>query len=502
MHIHRTLLLGASLLLCANVSAWAQTLSGFTSKSPEELTSEGRLVVGKGVDYQQSTEDEKVLSGRLKSSMLDRRRFAWHIVEQMLLPTKVKLPEGDAAVDVPRWQTWYEGGQTLEATGANELPDLILLYIRKLKANPGADRASLAEETLDDQAKRSLAPALTDERFTTVLQQFKNVPGLPAEFVERGSTAFSPSFVTHVLTNAEAIEKCERDMPSDEPPPSDTDFSNCIPEFPRSAVMVKTSWAPLKGGIPQHATDAAAMAKVIEDGTWPLPSTESIKHPSRGNIYTNVSKDDTEYALKAIHFSTKDVREWVWVSLWWDPDPRNDFGADMPESIKKYNDGVWANYKMCVMSAFDEGDPEPWTHYSGAQDSLAKSIKATHESIQKQIREGGKQVPELVDFDAKSLGPWQAPYDVPTTWCSNPNVETHPANGRTSCVGCHQGSFTNNDERPGEEMHFWRIMTGDVPQFGRSQYRKNFPADFTWSFGFEFQPEITAAREKVGFNWP
>ena len=162
--------------------------------------------------------------------------------------------------------------------------------MRKLKANPSADRSTLAEQTLDDQAKRSLAPALTDEQFTTVLQQFKNVPGLPAEFVERGSTAFSPSFVTHMLTNAEAIEKCERDMPADEPPPSDTDFSNCIPEFPRSAVMVKTSWVEFEKGIPQHTTDAAAMAKVIENGTWPLPSADSMRHPSRRNICTNVSK--------------------------------------------------------------------------------------------------------------------------------------------------------------------------------------------------------------------
>jgi hypothetical protein len=503
----RIIFLVAVASLLSTEASDAQTLSGFTTKSPEELSQEGRLVVGRGVDYQPSTEDERLFSSRLKNSMLERRKFAWHVVEQMLQPTKVKLPEGDATIDVPRWQTWYEGGRLLDAQATHELPNLTLLYVKKLKANPDADRAKLADDTLNDQTKlnRSLAPALSDQRFTAVLEQFKNVPGLPAEFVERGSTAFSPSFVVHMLTNAEAIEKCERNMTAGQAPPSDTDFSNCIPEFPRSAVMVKTSWVELQQGVPQHDTGAAAMAKVIKEGTWPSTPTESIKHPSRDQIYTNVSKEGTEYALKSIHFSTKDLREWVWVTLWWDPAPRRDFGADMPDTIKSYNGGVWQNYKMCIVSAFDEGDPEPWIHYSGAQQSLGDSIKATYEAIEKQIREGGKQVPFFERFDAKSLGPWETPYDRPTEWCSNPNIETHPANGRTSCIGCHQGSFTNNDARidsDDKEMQFWQIMAGDVPQFGRSQYRRNFPADFAWSFGFEFQSNIAEARRQIGFNWP
>lgn len=482
--------LAALALSSFSIPAGAQTLSGFTEKSPEELTQEGRLIVGRGIDYEPTTENEISLAARLKNSMQERRTFAWHIVEQMLLPTKVKLPEGDVTVDVPRWQTWYEG------MGSQELRGVLDIFFRKLKANPGADRALLADETLDDQADRTLVSSLTDERFTAILEQFKNVPGLPAELGGRGFTLFSPSFVLHVLSNSEAIEKCQQNIAADQPPPSNTNFSNCIPEFPRSSVMVKSVWVPLDQGVKQHKTDASAMTEVITNGTW--PSDTPVKHPTREEIYTNVTKEDTAYGLTAIHFSTKDVREWVWVTLWWDPEARNDLGADMPDSIKSYNGGVWQNYKMCVVSSFEEGDPQPWSHYSG---SLSESLRATHEAIQKQIIEGGKQVPEFSDFDAKSLGPWKAPYNKPTTWCSNPNVEAHPANGRTSCIGCHQGSFTLNDARPGEEMQFWQIMAGDVPQFGRSQYRKNFPPDFAWSFGMEFQGEIASTREDVGFDW-
>ena len=87
----------------------AETLSGFTRKSDQQLTPEGRLVVGRPANYKPSTEDEKLLSAKLKNSMLERRKFAWTIFDQMLYQTRVKLPEGDAEVSVPTWQTWYEG---------------------------------------------------------------------------------------------------------------------------------------------------------------------------------------------------------------------------------------------------------------------------------------------------------------------------------------------------------------------------------------------------------
>ena len=45
----------------------------------------------------------------LEGSMKKRREFAWKIVEQVLQPVKLKLLDGVTEVDVPLWQTWYEG---------------------------------------------------------------------------------------------------------------------------------------------------------------------------------------------------------------------------------------------------------------------------------------------------------------------------------------------------------------------------------------------------------
>ena len=181
---------------------------------------------------------------------------------------------------------------------------------------------------------------------------------------------------------------------------------------------------------------------------------------------------------------TKDVREWVWVSLWWDPNAKTeDFGADQPAAIANFNNGVWRNYKMCVVSALAEKDPQPWASYTGSADTLAGSIKAVYDAIQKQIDTGTESDPASLAtlFDPVpvplelpgALGPWAAPHNQQTSWCSNPNVEAHPGNGRTSCIGCHQFPMTRNEAR-NVDMEFTHVLVGDVPQFGRAKVRENF----------------------------
>ena len=100
------------------------------------------------------------------------------------------------------------------------------------------------------------------------------------------------------------------------------------------------------------------------------------------------------------------------------------------------------------------------------------------------------------------MGPWPAPHNAQTSWCSNPNIEQHPANARTSCIGCHQIAFTRNERRNNIEADFIAAMLGDLPQFGRSLARKNFTAEFSWSFDIEFRPAIKDAKRAVQFEWP
>ncbi len=476
------------------------------------VSPEARVKIGRGEDYVPSTTDPEVLFDKLRASMNDRRVFGWQVVERVLKPKKIKLLDEVTEVEVPLWQTWYEG------SGENtEVRDLIKLYLTNLKpvldADPDADVKPVVAATMKQFSTKDLSSSLTDANFSSVLLQFEGAK--ISDLLGRGSTIFSPSFVEHVLEEARGIDECKFDITAaNQPGPSPDQFSPCMKEFPRDAVMVKTSWEELNNGIPIHDTSKEAMSALIQEGTWPglgHPSKEPpIGHPGRSQIYTNITVDGTEWALKGIHFVTKDVREWVWVSLWWDPNASTDFGADRPASIDNFNGGVWKNYKMCVVSSFAEKDPAPWSQFTGSQQSLGDSIKAVFDAIQADNTRGAKthvgdlaiwlrSVPNPLHL-AGALGPWPAPYNEPTCWCSNPNIERHPANARTSCIGCHQIAFTKNEAR-NREAQFSDVMVGDIPQFGKVRARKNFPAEFSWAFSFEFKPDI-ASGKPAGFSWP
>ena len=470
---------------------------------------EGRVLIGRGKDYRpvSGTKAQQAVFDELMHNMKLRRDFAWSIVDQLLQPTTIKLPGSGVQVDVPLWQTWYERGSDVGPDN-DELTGLFKSFFEKLKKNPSADLPSTADQALNEQANKDLAKSVTVQRMTGVLRQNA---GIPTKFGGQGSTLFSPSFVKHMMVMAKEVENCSHKgiTPATQPPSPDN-FSHCIKEFPRDAVMVKTAWIDLEDGVAVHDTSPAGMTSVINEGTWPggqlHPSAPKIAKPTPGSIYTNETEEGRRFGLAAIHFVTKDVREWVWVSLWWSPDPASDFGADRPAGIAKHNSGVWSNYKMCVASSFDEGDPQPWSHYSGKQDTLGRSIRATFEAIQAHVSKGitGNIIIGLDDakLPATARGPWAAPHNKVTTWCSNPFVEMHAGNGRTSCIGCHQLVMTESLVNPGNRASFLESTRGHEPQFARALIFKNFTTDFSWAFQFQFQSIIGDKRKEVGFEWP
>ncbi|WP_156035574.1 hypothetical protein [Caulobacter sp. UNC358MFTsu5.1] len=444
----------------------------------------GRLLIGRGKDYTPIAEDPKALFDRLEASMADRRKTAWTIVEALLEPQKLTL-EGKT-YEVPLWHTWYEGMSVNP-----EVDQKIKLFIAQLaacKADAACKktRAEIAHEVMEQAGTdKNMVRSLVSANLTQVLKQSEGFDrGAPEEELGRGFTLFSPSFVEHVLAQAQGIETCSNKIPWNQPPPSASQFSPCVDEFPRNAVMVKTSWDEIDGAAPKvsaHATDAAAITAVLKGGSWPKPTLEPV---TTNGIYAVQTTDGKVYGLKSIHFSTKDTREWIWISLWWSPKPDEDFGQDRPAALAKFNGGVWSHYKMCVTTAFNETDPKPWGPYESGQPGLASAIKAAYDGATEQRN--------------------PAPYDKVTTWCSNPNLEHHTGNGRTNCIGCHQYSVTWNELKNRETYFndtYTASMAAEYPQYGRALRRTNFPAEFAWSFGMEFQDQIKEAREDQGFNW-
>ena len=62
------------------------------------------------------------------------------------------------------------------------------------------------------------------------------------------------------------------------------------------------------------------------------------------------------------------------------------------------------------------------------------------------------------------------------TRCSNPYLERGAGNARTNCIGCHQHAGTS--------MLPENILK-DFPSDGRTEVRRNFPADYLFAVGRE-----------------
>jgi len=209
-------------------------------------------------------------------------------------------------------------------------------------------------------------------------------------------------------------------------------------EMPRDAVLVKADWRRKLSGanLPYFDTSAARMRERLAlDADW--ANGDGSADPDASQIYTVTLPSGGEFRLPALHVMTKELDHWLWITLWWSPDPDSDFGADRPATIAALP-GPWRNYKMCVTSAYLEGDPDP---RGGAAGSLGDALAAvSHEG---------------------------AP-----SWCSNPYLELGAGNAATNCIGCHQHG--------GTELTPEAILATE-PHHGATRVRNNFFTDYLWA---------------------
>src|SRR4030095_14742171 len=100
--------------------------------------------------------------------------------------------------------------------------------------------------------------------------------------------------------------------------------------------------------LPVYDTSAAAMKKRLteEDGGW--GGGDRTANPGPDQILVAKLANGTSFRLSGLHIITKELRHWVWITLFWSDEPDSDFGADRPDFIRDLG-GPWAHYKMCVV---------------------------------------------------------------------------------------------------------------------------------------------------------
>lgn len=407
----------------------------------------------------------------LKNSISERRKTGWKIMEQALRRVTVINPKtGEAFMDlssnqpltIPLWQTWYE---------VNEFQEVFeILYWDKLNDSQraaGEAPVHLVEEAMAQHHEKKLLKKWTKPlsdgrtRFEKLLGQLSGPQEISAlnGVSGRGHTLYSPGLIKHFLLNYAKVKEC-RGMPPDfTTGNTDQDFATCMnAPFPEDAVAIKATWNTVTSGLATFDTTAHGMAQTLSQPkpTWkPSNTADTLVFPGAEQIYTsNTFVDDQRspaFSLTGLHVLTKDIAEWMWVSLWWSTTPDQDFGEDRPVIFKNLGpvgaEAVWDNYKMCVTSTFDEGDPDMKRRLNGLK---ADALPPAHDT----------------SLDAALLT--TAYYTQPHTFCSNPYIESTPGVARTNCIGCHQhaGPLASNARQ--------------VPDLG--QLRKSFMTDFLWSF--------------------
>lgn len=439
----------------------------------------GRQLAGVASDYEASDLDEELLV----SDAQRRRQVAWasafKVVEDVPLlglansaemHEDIELPGGEVP-RVPRFQTWY---------GVDDLKRMFQHLYEGMGPSGRAARQAFTDEEIAETIQWNATSLDRSSRWPLdrYLKYVRDLGVCPddmpddecARFVQEkvGGAAsgnarilYSPGTAEHILRNYGAILDCLGKLDTlglDATPESDTNFTLCFgAELPKRGVLVKAQWARAEFGkqMPVYDTDGDALAARLAGTAHWGEEGDRQADPSPDEIFTIRLRSGDIYRLVGLHIMTKELRHWQWVSLWWSDRPDTDFGADRPSALEG---GVWANYKMCVVDSFEEGDADAPGRFE-EHPSLAAAMRA---------------------IDAGAGGP---------TWCSNPYLEHNRNNARTNCVGCHQhGGATvirdGNGDGVLEPLDLDALINDETnfPQTSRQQIREVFPADYLYSF--------------------
>ncbi|NOU32319.1 MAG: hypothetical protein HOO96_30805 [Polyangiaceae bacterium] len=415
------------------------------TEDDSDLRAGERKIVGEAVAYPADTTLAPRVS-ELAKSQKARREAAWKAVAKILKPISVreKTAKNDGkVVKLPLFRTWY-GKDDMDRVFAKAYGDLT-----------PADRKAGRPLTADELKKAytwnvTSAASWSDADY---IARVKQITDAQAAQGLGGNTrvSYSPGFASHLLANYAPVTRCMPKLDTfglDAKPASATNFAPCFAaEFPADAALIKASWWRSDFGmkLPRHTTSAASLkarlAGTLDQGGWGAGEGDELA-PGVNDIYTVTLSDGANFRMAGLHLVTKELRDWMWITLFWSDDPDTDFGADRPAAIKALG-APWDHYKMEVIVAYDEQDPDPRGGYTG---TLGDALAAVHPGV------GGP------------------------SWGSNPYIERGPKNAQTNCIGCHQHSHNqafSSESILADEAKF--------PKAGRTKLRQVFPADYSWS---------------------
>ncbi|AKU95979.1 hypothetical protein AKJ09_02643 [Labilithrix luteola] len=457
----RTVVHGALLFAALAIGAGCAARDSENTDSAQPAIRElERRALGKAQAYvpdHYTLDDE----ARFATSKKARRELGWRVLGKVLKPVKVAedaLTAHSTTKTVPLFRTWLGG-------------DEFSRMFAKLYGDLGEERRQMRAAPTKSELDAIFAWNETSLGASTEADYFARIAKVADQEGVDGlggnaRVSYSPGYIRHFLEDYAATAACDGKLESLEfatPPVSAENFTNCFSsEFPAEAAVIKASWRRndelVDVGLPVHDTSADMLkqrvAGLLDNGGWPRSGVPLRKAGSE-DAYTVKLEGGEGYSLVGLHVITKELRHWVWVTMWWSPNGDDDFGQDRPEEIRALGN-PWGHYKMSVVTDFDERDPDPRGGFDG---TLGDALAAVH---------------------------------GPRTWTSNAFIEKGDHNAQTNCMGCHQ--HAGDLKRPLEALI---NDESAFPDHGRVRVRAAFPADYSWAFATPASPDDKDRLQKV-----
>ena len=414
-------------------------------ESNTKASPEARYALGRGNAYPAEPISESQRT-EIQASTLTQRQLAWRIVEKVVQNVQ---PSAGAGFQVPRFTTWYARND-FERWFQNSYA-LLTPEERKTRA--------------------ALLPAYLSRGESAIVTQVLNSPSWPSDRLDywlrtlnsrekwlgimgTARALFSPAAAKHLLTSYKQINTCT-------PLATDNETVSCLEgDFPSDAVIAKAAWHRhgLNMPLATFSTTGTAMTQRMADEgqSWDVADRELLTKPENPGMMITTN-GGASYQLTGLHIMSKESKDWVWITLWWSDNPDEDFGADRPESLN----GVWSNYKMCVVTDFSDSAQDQ-DELKQKYPTLASALAAT--------KDGKNQ-----------------------SWCSNPYLEKGKNNQKTNCIGCHQYAGTSelSDQIP---------SSASIQDFGRGRILPTFATDYLWSITSDPENLREKIRARVSFH--
>lgn len=246
-----------------------------------------------------------------------------------------------------------------------------------------------------------------------------------------------------------------------------------IPPFPLGAIAVKVLWHD-EGQLAYYNTDSESLSEHMANAKdqWTPAGFVDTNSLENDQIFRIKTRDGKSFVAPAIHFLVKNARPWMWVTMWWHPDPNTDFGRDRPSHLIP---DPWRNYKMSVVTAFTETEfPLPKDSPNiFANGSTDRRDPAYQRSAQPFLEYKG-----LVTFMKNKFSLNENP-----SWTSNPYLETHQF--ASNCIGCH-GIPSGQPLVPGFEFFKLNFTAAKAPDILVSE-----------DFSFQVEPISIAVQQAI-----